>query len=263
MKYSNICSRAGLVATIFALTISLVSAVPIPTPESGLSSTLSLRSNPSLNGQPGVDTARILSSGRMSTSATRAHTRRPGQDISTNMDDQLVRRSVASKIRNDFKKAGHAIAHVAQKVGNGIKTAAKKVETFAKNQGAKIAKFGLKVVESVGEVAGHVASFIPAVGKPIQQAIHGVSTVAGVVSDHIHAKLSNKLEKGMKIMNKADKVMSFIPRDFSEDEIFLQRDISEGYSSYFEERDDLTLENREESYFEAIERDIYERYDLD
>jgi len=179
------------------------------------------------------------------------------------MDDQLVRRSVGSKIKNAFQKAGHAIAHVAQKVGNGIKTAANKVWTFVKKQGAKVAKFGLKVVESVGEVAGHVASFIPAIGKPVQQAIHGVSKVAGVISDHIHAKLSNKLEKGMKIMNKADTVMGFIPRDFSEDEAFEQRDISEGYSSYFEERDDPALENREESYFEAIERDIYEGYDLD
>ena len=141
--------------------------------------------------------------------------------------------------------------------------AAKKVGTFIKKQGAGIAKFGLKVVESVGEVVGHVASFIPAVGKPIQQAIHGVSKVAGVISDHIHAKLSDKLEKGMKVMNTADTIMGFIPRDFSEDETFEQRDISEGYSSYFEERDDLALENREESYFEAFGRESNEGYDLD
>ena len=172
----------------------------------------------------------------------------------------------------------------AKNVGNGIKTgtptrkcinarsfnltsiiilAAKKVGTFVKTQGAKIAKFGLKVAESVGKVAGHVASFIPAIGKPIKHAIHGVSKVAGMVSDHIPAKLSNKLEKGMKIMNKANKIMGYIPRDFSEDERFEQGDISEGYSSYFEERDDIALENREEFYFEAYERDTYERYDLD
>ena len=134
--------------------------------------------------------------------------------------------------------------------------AAKKVGKFVKNNGAKVAKFGLKVVQSVGEVAGHVASYIPGVGKPVQQAIHGVSTVAGVASDHIHAKLSKKLNQGMKVMNKADKVMSFIPR---EEDAFEQRDISDGFSSYFEERDDIELENREESYFEAYERDLYER----
>jgi len=113
---------------------------------------------------------------------------------------------------------------------------------------------------------GHVASFIPAIGKPIQQAIHGVSAVAGVVSDHIHAKLSAKLQKGMNVMNKADKVMSYIPRrrELSEEEAFQQRDISEA-NYYLEERDDydIALENREEFYFEAYERDIYERHDLD
>jgi hypothetical protein len=46
---SNIRSRAGLVALVFALIISLVSAVPIPATESGLSSTLSARSNLNLH----------------------------------------------------------------------------------------------------------------------------------------------------------------------------------------------------------------------
>ena len=86
-----------------------------------------------------------------------------------------------------------------------------------------------------------------------------------MVSDHIHAKLSAKLQKGMNVMNKADKVMSYIPRrrELSEEEDFQQRDISE--ANHLEERDDYdtALENREESYFEAYERDIYERYDLD
>ena len=110
----------------------------------------------------------------------------------------------------------------------------------------------------MGEVVGHVASYIPGVGKGIQQAIHGVSKVAGVVSDHIHAKLSKKLQKGMNVMNKADKVMDYIPRsDLSDEEAFQQRDFGDAY--YFEERDDIELESREDSYFS----DIYERYDLD
>ena len=69
----------------------------------------------------------------------------------------------------------------------------------------------------------------------------------------------------MHIMDKADQIMDYIPRrrGFSEDseEAFQQRDIDE---TYFEERDDdFALENRDGSYFEADERDIYERYDLD
>jgi len=288
MFYSN--SRAGLVALlVFALVISFVSAVPIPTTESGLSPTLN-----GLDHHIQLDNAKI--------SLSTAFSAAP-RDASTGMDDLLVRRSsVGSKIKKAFQKVGSAIKHVAQKVGSGIKaaaqkvgsgikaaaqkvgsgikkvaqkvgsgvrTAANKVGKFMKTTGAKVAKFGLKVVESVGTLVGKVAGYIPAIGKPIDRAIEGVSKVAGVVSDHIHAKLSSKLQKGMNVMNKADTVMGYIPRRrefLSEEEAFLQRDFIEPYY-YLEERDDLdfALENRDESYFEAaaVERDLYERYDLD
>lgn len=75
MYYSkNIRSRAGLVALIFALIISLVSAVPIPATESGLSST----TTPSLNGHDQLDIAKISSNGRVSTlpAAPRSFTRK-------------------------------------------------------------------------------------------------------------------------------------------------------------------------------------------
>ena len=100
-----------------------------------------------------------------------------------------------------------------------------------KTTGAQVAKFGLKVVESVGEVAGKIAGFIPGVGKPLQYAIHGISKGAGILSDKIHAKLSPKLEKGMKIMDKADTIMGYIPRrrDLSEEEVFERRSISKAY----------------------------------
>jgi hypothetical protein len=83
MNFSNIRSRAGLVALVFALIISLVSAVPIPISESRLSSTSSPRSNPSLNGQNQIQldttaTEKIPLKGRMSTlpAASRDLTRR-------------------------------------------------------------------------------------------------------------------------------------------------------------------------------------------
>jgi len=254
MNYSNIRSRAGLVALVFALIISLVSAVPIPATES---STLSLRDN-------GLDSAKISTPHAATGALTHRHVL---TDTDSDDSDQLVRRSkIGDKIKHAFQKVGHAFQKVGSDIKKGIVTAAKKVGNFVKTTGAKVAKFGLKVVQSVGEVVGHVASFIPGIGKPIQQAIHGVSAVAGVVSDHIHAKLSAKLQKGMNVMNKADKVMSYIPRrrELSEEEAFQQRDISEA-NYYLEERDDydIALENREESYFEAYERDIYERHDLD
>jgi hypothetical protein len=151
------------------------------------------------------------------------------------MDNQLVRRGVSAKVKQAFKKVGNVIG--------------------------KVAKFGLKVAQSAWQVAGKVASFIPGVGKPIGQAIGAASKVAGVVSDKIHANLSPKLKKGMSVMNKAIKYTGYVPRrrDLSEEEALQQRDITEAY--YFEERDNIPLENREESYFEADERDIRERYD--
>jgi hypothetical protein len=89
--------------------------------------------------------------------------------------------------------------------------AAKKVGHFIKTTGAKIAKFGLKVVESVGKVVGKVIGFIPGIGKPIDRAIEGISKVAGVISDHIHAKLGKKLQKGLNVMKKASQIMGYIP----------------------------------------------------
>ena len=131
-----------------------------------------------------------------------------------------------------------------------------------KTTGAKVAKFGLKVVQSWEKVGSKIVSFIPGIGKPLSKALDGVSKVAGVISDNIHVKLDPKLEKGMDVMNKANQIMGYIPREFSEEEDFQHRDIDEAY--LFEERDDFELENREDSYSDLYERDLfYERYDLD
>ena len=141
--------------------------------------------------------------------------------------------------------------------------AAKKVGNFMKTTGAKVAKFGLKLYQTTAKVVGKAVGFIPVIGKPLGKVIEGASKVAGVISDHIKVKLPGQLEKGVNVMNKVNKITGFIPRrrEFSEEEVFEQRDIDE---SYFEERDDIALENREDSYFEVEERDIYERYyDID
>ena len=113
------------------------------------------------------------------------------------------------------------------------------------------------------KVGSKLVSWIPGIGKPLSKAMDGVAKVAGLISDKIKVKLPAKLEKGMKVMDKANKVMDFIPREFSEEEDFQQLDIDEAY--HFEERDsdDFALENREEYYSEVNERDVYEGYDLD
>jgi len=167
-------------------------------------------------------------------------------------------------IKSGFQKAGAAIKTGFQKVGKGIVYAAKKVGKFIKTTGLKIIKFGTKIVQVAEQAIGKVVSFIPVIGKPLGKALEGASKVWGVVSDHIPVKLSGKLEKGVKVMDHIHDALDFVPRrrDLSEKEAFQQRDISDAY--YFEERDDIALENREESYFVDIyERDIYERYDLD
>ena len=99
-------------------------------------------------------------------------------------------------------------------------------------------------------------SFIPGVGKPMDEALEGVSKVTGLVSDKIHAKLNPGLQKAVNGMNKADKIMGFVPRrrDLSEAEAFQQRDISEAY------HDVPQLEHREESYLDVEEWDSYDDY---
>jgi hypothetical protein len=249
--YSNIRSRAGLVALVLALiNISLVSALPIPFPasQSELSSTLppsSIHSNHDGQNHIQHDTRRIAKFS-INDQLSKAHTSFDKDD------DQLVRRSVLSKIKKGFQDLGHDIKHAAQKVASGVTTAAKKVEQFAKTTGAKVVKFGAKVVQSVGMAIGDVASFIPDVGKPLQQAINGVSKVAGVISDHIHANLGAKLTKGMKVMNTANKIMGLVRRDLSDEEAFQKRDISDTYysgddisHSYFDNDYDLDYEHWE------------------
>ena len=101
--------------------------------------------------------------------------------------------------------------------------AAKKVGTFIKKTAGKIAKFGLKVVATVAEVGAKVIGFIPG-GKAIGKAVEGFAKGANMLSDKIHANLGAKLEKGMKVMDKVDKVVGYIPRDLSAEEGFQRRD---------------------------------------
>lgn len=137
----------------------------------------------------------------------------------------LVRRkSIFTKIKNAFKKAGKAIKKgfqkvgegvkkvakkvgegvkkAAKKVGEGVKTAAKKTGQFVKKTGAKIAKFGLQVWSTAQSVAAKAAKFIPGVGKPISAALEAASKGTGLAAHKIPVNLGGKLEKGFKVMDK-------------------------------------------------------------
>ncbi|KIK03996.1 hypothetical protein K443DRAFT_650142 [Laccaria amethystina LaAM-08-1] len=109
---------------------------------------------------------------------------------------------VGQKIKSGFQKAGTAIKKGFQKfAGAAMKKGFQKVGQFIKTTGAKIAKFGLKVVSAAAGVLGTVARFIPGVGSGLSAAFKGVSKGADAASNAIHANLGKKLEKGMKVMN--------------------------------------------------------------
>ena len=80
-----------------------------------------------------------------------------------------------------------------------------------KHTAAKVVKFGLKVASGVQQLAGTVAGFIPG-GKPIGKALQAESKVTGLISNKIHANLGKKLDKGVNVINKAQKVMGYMGR---------------------------------------------------
>jgi hypothetical protein len=89
-----------------------------------------------------------------------------------------------------------------------MKASFQKAGNWIKENGAKVAKFGLKVYATATKVASHVANFIPGVGKGVSKALDGVSKVADFASDKIHADLGSKLDKGMNVMNKIEHPLS-------------------------------------------------------
>lgn len=99
-----------------------------------------------------------------------------------------------------------------------VTAAGRKIKSFMDDTGKKIVKFGLKVFESYETVVAKVAGYIPGL-KGVAKAIEGVAKVAGVVGNQIHATLSKGLQKGMNIMDRAGKYLSYIPRrrDLSEE----------------------------------------------
>lgn len=124
----------------------------------------------------------------------------------------LVRRkSIAAKIRDAFHRLGHKIKHAFENVGHAIVHAAKKVGHFLKTTGAKIAKVALKIVATVGKVVAKVVGFIPGVGKAVGKAIEGGSEGLNKASDAIHAHIGGKLGKAMQRMDKAQKIVGYIP----------------------------------------------------
>jgi hypothetical protein len=102
-------------------------------------------------------------------------------------------------IKSGFQKAGHAMKAGFQKAGKALKKGFQKVGKFIKTTGAKIAKFGLKLVAAAASVASKVLKFIPGVGTALSMAVKGVAIGANAASNKIHANLGKlgKVDKGL------------------------------------------------------------------
>jgi len=108
--------------------------------------------------------------------------------------------SIAAKIRHAFHKVGEGISHAVHAVGHFIKTT-----------GAKIAKVGLKIVATVQKVAAKVVGWLPGIGKPLGKIMEGESEGLNKASDAIHAHIGGKLGQAMHRMDKAQKIVGYIP----------------------------------------------------
>jgi len=127
-----------------------------------------------------------------------------------------VAQKVGSGVKNVAQKAGNGIKNVAQKIGNGVKTAAKVAGNglktagkWVKDNGAKIAKVGLKAVSTYWSVGSKLANFIPGVGKTLSKGLKAGSAALDLGSNAIHADVSGGgLGKAMGIMDKIQHPLS-------------------------------------------------------
>lgn len=114
---------------------------------------------------------------------------------------------------------------------------------FIKTTGAKIVKFGMKLVATAERVVSKAVGFIPGIGKPIAKAMELHAKGLDAISNKIHVKLPGRLEHGMRVMNKIEKVSGYIPRELAD----------------FEERmDSASFEKREDASVVLDERDWFD-----
>jgi hypothetical protein len=114
--------------------------------------------------------------------------------------------SIAAKIRGAFHKVKEGLSHAVHAVGHFIKTT-----------GAKIAKVGLKIVATAQKIAAKVVGWLPGIGKPLGKIMEGESEGLNKASDAIHAHIGGKLGQAMHRMDKAQKVVGYIPRSYIPD----------------------------------------------
>jgi Flp pilus assembly pilin Flp len=206
---------------IISLSMAMVQAAPSPThPTPSLVSSNCMRRSDGVLGSILPDGAydAVQSKFKLSSPYTgfphsHGQIHSPEQTMGNGVETVVLvrRKSIAAKIRDAFHHLGHKIKHAFEKVGHAIKHAAQKVGHFLKTTGAKIAKVALKIVATVGKIAAKVVGFIPGVGKVVGKAMEGASEGLNKASDAIHAHIGGKLGQAMHRMDKAQKVVGYIP----------------------------------------------------
>jgi len=232
--YPTLLRKAAVLLLFVSLLAVVVQAAPVPIHSTsppgiycgsgvvgGIRSSCDMRSGASSSLAP---TGLSLNSADVGEHRQLAHLH--SQELVARDEVEMVvlarRKSIAAKIRAAFHHAGNAIKHAfhkvgegikhaAEKVGQGIKHAAQKVGHFIKTTGAKIAKVGLKIIATAQKIASKVVGFIPGVGKPLARLMDGESKGLNKLSDAIHAHIGGKLGQAMHRMDKAQKVVGYIP----------------------------------------------------
>jgi hypothetical protein len=239
---------AAVLLTVITLSAVMVQAAPVPTHSTTLASPVAISDSSSsfvAGGSYGL-TGRISSGGVHTASqsetkhnqlSTESPSHQASLELITREEVEMVvlvrRKSIAAKIRAAFHHVGDKIKHAFQKVGQGIVHAAKKVGHFIKTTGAKIAKVALKVVATAQKIASKVVGWIPGIGKPLARVMSAESMGLNKASDAIHAHIGGKLGQAMHRMDKAQKIVGYIPRSVIPD----GGEFAERYYDDFDERD--------------------------
>ncbi|KJA15299.1 hypothetical protein HYPSUDRAFT_220112 [Hypholoma sublateritium FD-334 SS-4] len=195
--------RAGLVGFVLALILVLTSAAPIILKQVSSPAHFQGAAPHYLIQKPSFDVAHRSS------------------DIvpkTVEISDGMVARELVTMYRRTSlgTRIKEGIKHVFHRIGEGVKTAVQKVGHFVHTTGAKIAKVGLKIWSTATKALSKVAQFIPVIGKPLSKAMDAAGTIENKASNAIHANLGKGLNKAMHRMDKGQKVMGYIPREFAE-----------------------------------------------
>ncbi|KAF8171541.1 hypothetical protein BJ912DRAFT_1147186 [Pholiota molesta] len=110
---------------------------------------------------------------------------------------QKVKHGFRKQARRSRAKFGQKVKQGFQKAGQVLKKGFQKVGAWIKTTGAKIAKVGLKILSTVQKVLSKV--------------MDGESAGLNALSDRIHVDVGGKLGKAMEGMDKARKIVGYIP----------------------------------------------------